>query len=301
VQSIEERTRLLVRLAAAKERAFEVKAILLVQRTVQAFGEDNGAHLAAGIAYYAMFSIFPLLLGLISIASSVAEASEVRREIVDFMATYLPGSNTLVAETVEGVVKSRASMGLVALLGLLWSGSAIFAAIRRSINRAWGVERQRSFIRQKAVEFSMMLTAALLLIVSIASTTVYKTISAFEIPVFGLGMVGHNPLWQMIGVLLPFAFSLLVFALIYRYLPNTRVYWGDVWPGAVFASVAFELAKNGFAWYLESFATYNLVYGSLASVVVFLFWAYLCSIILLIGAELTSEYSRLYGSRSAKP
>ena len=90
----------------------------------------------------------------------------------------------------------------------------------------------------------------------------------------------------------------MLFALVYRYVPHTRLTWGDVWPGAGLAAVLFEASKNLFAWYLASFANYSLVYGSLATVIVFLLWTYISALVLLVGAEFAAVYTRLFGSQS---
>lgn len=270
----------------------------LVKGTVREFGEDDCTHLAAGVAYYTLFSLFPLLLGLTAVLSLILDPEQVRSQLVALATNYLPGSGELVAETVTGVIKSRGSMGLVAVLGLFWSASAIFSAVRLAINRAWGVRQRRPFIRQKAIEFAMLVGAGFLFILSIGTTATYRTLSRLEIPIGGLGIVGDNLAWQAVGLLLPLVFSFAIFASVYRFLPNAPVAWRDVWLGALVASVAFELAKNGFAWYIQSFATYNLVYGSLAGVIVFLFWAYISAAILLFGAKLASRYARIFGTHS---
>lgn len=101
--------------------------------------------------------------------------------------------------------------------------------------------------------------------------------------------------WYLGMALLPLAFSFVIFALVYRFVPNDRISWRDVWPGALLAAFLFEVAKNAFAWYLANFANYSLVCGSLGAVIAFLFWSYLSALILLLGAELASEYSRLLG------
>ena len=108
----------------------------LAKETVRGFQADECAYVAAGIAYYAIFSVFPLLLGLIAILGLVLEPAEVQPRLIDLAAQAFPSSRELVARNVEGVVASRQTLGIVSLVGLLWSGTAIFGAIRRSLNRA---------------------------------------------------------------------------------------------------------------------------------------------------------------------
>jgi membrane protein len=94
--------------------------------------------------------------------------------------------------------------------------------------------------------------------------------------------------------LVPGAITLVIFFLVYRFVPNRRMHWRYVWPGALVATVLFESAKGLFIWYLENFATHDLVYGSLTSVIVLLLWAYVSSLILILGAEVSYEYARIY-------
>ncbi len=87
--------------------------------------------------------------------------------------------------------------------------------------------------------------------------------------------------------------SFAIFLTIYKYLPNTKTYWRDVWLGAIVAAALFETGKNLFLWYLESFAQYSQVYGAVASVIVLMVWTYITALILILGAELASEYARM--------
>ena len=279
--------------------------IILIIRTIQAFGKDDCASMAAGLAYYAFFSIFPLILALIALFSLVGEPTDVQERIVKAVGTYLPGSTELVAENVRSVIENRGSAGVIAVLSLLWSASAFFTAVRKSINRAWNVEKDRSFLGQKVVEFTLILVVAILLFVSIGFTF----ISSFLDDVLSLYLRAGNgfidervlsiPLTALnFGLaLLPVLLTFFIFVALYRFIPNTTVRISDVWLAALVAAILFEIAKWSFVWYVTNFARYNLVYGSLASVIVLLFWAYVSTVILLLGAEMASEYSKLFGSQ----
>ena len=98
---------------------------------------------------------------------------------------------------------------------------------------------------------------------------------------------------ETLARILPFLFSLTIFLLIYKFTPNTRTYWRYIWPGAVLAAVLFEVSKSIFVFYVDNFANYEEVYGSLASVIVLLAWTYFSGLILITGAEFTSEYERM--------
>lgn len=262
-------------------------------RTVQEFLRDDAISTSAGIAYYALFSLFPLLLALIALLSLFLDPAQVREQLIRMASQALPGSAGLVSENVNAVIEARGTIGLAAAAGLLWSSLAIFGAIRQALNRAWGVQRKRSFIGQKLLELAMALSIGLFFLASVAATAFFQVVARLGI--------GETVLWGLGQALLPLALSFLVFAVLYKVVPHTDVAWSDVWPGALVAALLFEAAKNLFAWYLSTFANYTLVYGSLAAVIALLFWAYLSAIILLLGAELSSEYARLFGSRRPSP
>jgi membrane protein len=138
----------------------------------------------------------------------------------------------------------------------------------------------------------MALTVGILFALSFSSATVVRTaetLSRYDVPVLGL-------LVQQVGQILLQGFSfilvLAIFLLIYKFMPNTKTYWKYIWPGAVLGALLFEVAKNLFIFYLER-STYQSIYGSVTPVIVLLLWAYVSSLILLAGAELSSEYGRM--------
>ena len=267
----------------------------LAVESVRDFLRDDCTSMAAGIAYYALFSIFPLLLGLIALLGLLLEPAQVQKRLLEMTSQAFPASADLVRQNIEAVVASRGAIGLISVLGLFWSASALFAAIRKSLNRAWNLERERPLLKQKLIEFSMAAGVGLLFLLSVTITAVIGV--AWQLLPPEVRMLEESCLWRLAAGLLPLVFSFMLFAMVYRFVPNTTVTWGDVWPGATLAAVLFEAAKNLFAWYLASFANYALVYGSLATVIVFLLWTYISALILLAGAEFAAVYTRLFGSQ----
>ena len=153
----------------------------LIRATIREVQDDDCTHMAAGIAYYALFSLFPLLLGIIAIAGVVLQPGAVQEELLDQTTALFPGSQDLVTMNVDSIVASRQTLGLISLLGLLWSGSAIFAAIRRSVNRAWDVEKERPMLKQKLVEFTMMAVVGVAMLGSLLITTVFRVLLGLDL------------------------------------------------------------------------------------------------------------------------
>lgn len=246
--------------------------------------------MAAVIAYYTLFSLFPLLLGLIAILGLFLEGPEVQRRLLEMASQVFPASRDLVAENIEAVVASRGVIGLFSIGGLLWSATSVFAAIRKSLNRAWNTEGKRPLVQQKLLELAMVASVGLLFLVSVMATAFFSFVRQF-MPT-DLSAMERNLAWGAVTGLLPGLVSFVTYSLLYRFVPDTEVSWADVWPGALLAAALFEAAKDLFAWYLADFANYPLVYGSLGAVIAFLFWAYLSALILLLGAELSAEYAK---------
>lgn len=267
----------------------------LARKTLQSFMDDDCPDRAAIISYYALFSLFPLILGLIAVATFLLEAATVQARILDFVAQIIPGSEDLVSSNIQNVLASRGTIGVISIVSLLWSATGVFSAIRRSLNQAWGVERERPLIQQKLIEFGMIAGVGVLVAASVAATAIFDLVwQALPPGLQFVGGIGKNAA----ATLLPVFLSYVSFVVLYRFVPNTRVTLGEIWLGAIVATVLFEGAKSLFTWYLTHFANYSIVYGTVGAAIALLFWAYVSAAILLLGAELSAEHSRLIESQN---
>ena len=267
--------------------------VVLLVRTAQEMSDDDATHMAAGVAYYALFSLFPLLLGLIAILSLFLDPQDIQARLTDFATDNLPGSEELIDDNIDAVLRLRGVLAPIAILGLFWSASAIFGALNRAINRAWDVHKDRPFFVSKPRQLAMALGVGILFLLSLSTASFVGLAGRYsESDLPGLGFlvdVGGRVLLQGAAFLL----TLSTFLMVYKFMPNTKTYWRYIWPGAVVAAVLFELAKNIFILYLNQFANFESVYGTLAPVIVLLLWTYVSSLIVIMGAELSSEYGRL--------
>ena len=265
----------------------------LAVRVIQEMGEADASHMAAGVSFYAVLSIFPLILALMVIIGWVVGSQSRQDELVEFIVGYLPGSEQFVRESVEGVRRLRAAVGVVAVMGLVWSASAVFGSITKVVNRAWDVSENPPFYKNKPKQLVMALGVGFLFVASVALTSFVQWASTIEIG----GQTMTDILGgQIVAVALRFPaliISFSIFMAIYKFLPNTKTYWRFVWVGALLAAVLFEASKGLFLWYLENFARFDQLYGNLASVVVLMVWTYISAIILIAGAEFSSEYERI--------
>jgi membrane protein len=274
--------------------------VLLFTRTLTEFVEDHCAQLAASISYYVLFSIFPLASLLMSIAGVVLRDPGLHARAVDTLLATLPLSKVSGRAAVESVlhgVSSRTSgFGVVGALGLLWSASGIMSAVRYALDEAWDTKYTRPFLQGKLVDVLMLLGAGALLTVSVAGTMflqvarrVSERLSARLGPLGAGATLGV----EVVAVALPVLITFATYMLLYKVAPSVRTRFRHVWPGALLATVLFELVKNGFAVYLRYFGDYDRVYGSLGVVIAFLVFVYLSATILLLGAEMAAEWPRI--------
>ena len=282
-----------VRMRWVRSKLAPLPGVELTRRTWRELGDDHSTDLAASIAYYFVLSLFPLAIGLVSLFSFVLEADRVEQEVHGFFHAYLPGSHGVLEANVAAVQNIRGVLGIVSLLGLIWSASLLFGAVTRAVNRAWDIERDRPFYIDKPRQIVMAISVAPLFLLSFVLTSGLQFIANDEIPILGkLAFLEHNGINALFRPV-PFLFTFLIFLFIYKFIPMTRTYWRYIWPGALVAALLFEASKSIFVFYLDHYAVYERIYGTLASVIVLLVWAYVSGFIVVIGAEISSENYRL--------
>ena len=265
----------------------------LIIRTIKELGDDDATHMAAGVAYYALFSLFPLLLGLIAIIGLAADSNTIRTEILEWAADNLPGTGDFISDNVVASTEASGSLGAISIIGLIWSGSAIFGAITRVVNRAWDIQHDRPFIKGKIMQLAMAMSVGILFVLALTSASLAQTAERYahtDMPVLGQA---DEVLGILLFRILSFIFNLAIFLSLYKVLPNTRTHWRYIWPGALVAALLFEGGKFLFVLYLDNFATFSVVYGSIGSVIALLLWAYVSAFILIVGAEMSSEFGRM--------
>ena len=269
------------------------QVVELAYRTVREMSTDDATHMAAGLAYYAVLSLFPLTLGIVSLLGLLLEPEALQSDLFHFIEGYLPVSEELLSANIEAAGNIHGFLGVVSFFGLFWSASLMFGAITRSVNRAWDIHQDRPFYIDKVRNIAMSLSVAPLFMLSVSTTAALQMLEGVELPVVGTMEVLDGAIVGSLSRILPFLFSLSIFLLIYKFTPNTHTFWRYIWPGALLAAVLFEVSKSVFVFYVDNYANYEEVYGSLASFIVLLAWTYFSGLILITGAEFSSEYERM--------
>jgi membrane protein len=269
-------------------------APVLIKRAVSEFVDDRCPQMASSISYWVFFSIFPLAIFLVTVMGQFLRDEDLKNRVVDSLLEVLPVAPVEGREQIESVLEGVSTdvslLGLFSIIGLIWSASAMMTAIRISVNAAWDHGYRRPPLRGKLMDIGMVFALGLLVGLSIVTTTLVRfgTNIAEMIPYFPISWA-----WPFLSIVSPLMVSTVIFTLIYRFVPAIPVKLSQIWPGIVFAAIAFEVAKHGFAFYVSNFANYNAIYGSIGAIIVFLVFVYFTANILLFGAELASEWPRV--------
>lgn len=268
---------------------------------VQAFKnwqEDNCLRLSAALSYYSIFSIAPLLVIAISLAGLFLGAEAANDRIHNQMQGYV-GSQA--AEGIQAMVKSAAqpkegALGtVIGIVTLLVGAAGVFGQLKDSLNTVWKVKRKpgggvKSFIMEHFLSFGMVLGIGFLLLVSLLLTAFLSGMSGY----FGEILQLPAAFWTILTFVGSFGVVTVLFATIFKILPDAEIEWKNVWVGAVATALLFELGKFGLGWYLGRPSTVS-TYGAAGSVVLVLLWVYYASVILFYGAEFTRVYSKATG------
>ncbi len=269
-----------------------VRIILFCMDTINEFLDKNCPYIAGAIAFYTLISIFPLLLAIISVLGYLGPASmEEQQELALRTADIIPVSSDFIGETVASVVESRVVTGIVGIFGLLWGATVVFGAIRKGINAAWGITRPRPFLKERLIDFALVIGAGILLFIVLLSSPTLSFVRGASGLLAPESEFFNHTIWNVISRLILPSFAFATFLVLYRFIPNTEVKLSNVWAGALLASLAFDAANLAFVWYVQNYGHYNLLYGSLGTILATLTWVYLSAIILLFGALVTSRYS----------
>jgi len=265
---------------------------LFLKEAVNEFLTDNCLHLAASISYYVLFCLFPLTLAAVSILGLLYGGEGVNDKVIQAIGTFLPPvREDFIRGAIDEVSKNWAATSAITVIGLLWGGSAVFSALRKALNAAWGVKTPRPFLVERFVELCMMAGVALLLTISFGLTTAVTVGQTISDEAMG-GIFSRAIFWDAVRILLTTGLTFITFLVLYRYIPNTKIEWSDIWGGALLGAVASEGAKHIYVWYATEHSDYQYLYGAISTIVALLVWVYVSAAILLFCAKLTSVYSR---------
>lgn len=278
-----------------------IKPILkLFKEAFREWQQDKASLWAAALAYYTVFSVTPLLVIAIAIAGAVFGQDTAREELVQQINTLVgeQGAQVLeiaLANASQPEIGSLAS--IISVVVLLLGASGVFAQLQEALNTVWNVKPKKDrsiwqFIHKRLLSFGMVLAIGFLLLASLLISAILSGLSNLETDLL--------PAWvelgQSLNLVISFSLISLLFALIYKYLPDVKIRWKDVWVGAIITAVLFSFGKFLIGLYLGR-SSFGSAYGAAGSLIIFLAWVFYSAQILLFGAEFTQVYARKYGKR----
>ena len=263
----------------------------ILGRAVTNFIEDSGNQMAAAISYYALFALFPLTLFAVSLFGVVLRDKGIREQVLAGIISFLPIQDQSIANSLRNVADLGPTLTIVSALGSVWSAGALSAALRSSLNVVFEVQTGRPLLRAKMIDYMLLPIIALPLVGGLVLTAAWRLAQAEFVRTVGFvaSPISFSFFWNAGALAIPFVLSFVAFMLTYWLLPNRHPRFRYIWPGALLAALGFEALKVGFAAYIEHFASFNVIYGSLGSVIVLLFWVYLTANIVIFGAEVAAE------------
>jgi membrane protein len=272
----------------------------LLKETVSEWNEDKVPLLAAALAYYTVFSLAPLLVIAIAIVGVVFGENAARGEIVQQFQGLIGREGASAVQSMIQNAHKPGSGGTIAtifgVITLLLGASGVFGQLQYALNTIWEVKPKpgqsiRSFIQSRVLSFAMVLVIGFLLLVSLLLSALLTAVSSYFSNIF--------PAWVALGKVINFVISFgvitLLFASIYKFLPDVKVPWKNLWIGSAVTAVLFNIGKFLIGLYLGN-SSVGSTYGAAGSLVVLLIWVFYSAQILLIGAEFTQVYSKHRGT-----
>jgi membrane protein len=271
----------------------------MLKEAGNSFVEDKAPRLGAALAYYTIFSLAPLLVIVLAVAGLVfgrqAASGQIKAQVEDLVGQ--DGGKAIedmVASADQPHTSTVATVVGVAML--LFGAAVLFGQLQDALNTIWGVQPKpdrgliKGILRDRFLSFSMVLCTAFLLLVSLVVSAALSAMGRM------FGQWGLSVAGQAVNLAASLIVITLLFAMIYRFLPDAKIAWKDVWFGAVVTAVLFTLGKFLIGYYLGKAGTASS-YGAAGSLAALLIWLYYSSQIFLFGAELTKSYANLFGSR----
>ncbi len=283
------------------ETPYSKSIVALFKNTANEWIQDKCPQLGAALAYFTVFSLAPLVLVLLAVFGLIYGGSEHARQKITEQLQYLidPSGIKVIQDIAANASKPHAGIiaTTIGIILALSGASGVFGQLQDALNTIWSVKPKpgggiKGFMRTRFLSFAMVGGVCFLLLVSLTIETVLRGLSDY----LKNAMPGGHILALGLFLIFDFAVIVLLFAMIFRYLPDAKIAWRDVWVGATLTAVLFALGKFVLGLYLGSGAA-GSAYGAASSLITLLLWIYYAAQILLFGAEFTQVYANTYGTR----
>lgn len=248
--------------------------------------DDDIFALAAQLAYYLILSFFPFLIFLLTL---VGFSNLDSMEVLGALRAILPTSafELIYNVIIEVIEKQNTGLLGASLLLVVWSASSAFRAVIKGINKAYGLNENRSFIKRAFIAIICTFALAFVIMLTLVMLVFGRLIGELLASYLPFPSVVYK-VWNFLRYVLVVFMMILIFASIYRYTPSKRLMWREVLPGAISCTGGWLIVSLGFSFYINNFSNYSKIYGGLGAVIILITWLYLTSIILIVGGEINS-------------
>ena len=266
----------------------------VLKRTAKEFQDDNLTDWAAALTYYAVLSIFPALIALVSVLGLIGQSAT--QPLIDNLNTLAPGpARDIFTSAITNLQKSRGSAGVLFFVGIgaaIWSASGYIGAFMRASNAIYEVKEGRSFFVKRPLQLAVTIVLLVLVAVSAFAVVITGGLAKQVGNLLGVGDTAVT-VWDIAKWPVVILFVSLMFSILYWAAPNVKQP-GFRWltPGGVVAVLIWIIASAAFALYVANFSSYNKTYGALGGVIAFLVWLWISNLAVLFGAELNAELER---------
>jgi membrane protein len=267
-----------------------------IRRVYQKAGDDDIFFLSGAIAFNVMVAAVPFLLMLIGVFGYVLQRAvdDPQQAAVEYVVSILPPSQKVVTVTrtlVTEVVAGRTRFGIVGLVLFMWSSTRLVGTLRSVLKHIFDLPEERGIVDGKIFDVQMVLVAGTLFLLNTGTTVLVEAAQNYGMQTLGLsGRAEVVALQRALARILAFGFILLMFVLMYRFLPKRKTPWRIAIVAAVFTSVVWEALKGAFAWYVANVGDWQSTYGTLASLIILVFWIYYSAVVFVLGGEVAQVY-----------
>jgi membrane protein len=264
------------------------KIFRYLKRLVRKFLEDRCQILASSIAFYSILSIFPALLILISFSGVVINRFSIQANILSFVEERIPIIYGFVDNNLTGIVANRASIGVIGFVILFFTATYVFDSIQYALNKIFRTDTHRKYWKQKLYGFLIVFLIFVIIVTTFSLSTGLFYLSNNIIRAMDIEAAISTILLRILSVAIGILFNFLIFTLIYYFGTNKHISLRQIYRGALTIAIGWEGVKYIFVLYVDRAANYQMAYGSIGSVIAFLLWVYVSSMIMLLGAEINS-------------
>jgi membrane protein len=261
------------------------RRLRVTRGAITGFMTHQGLHNAGSMAYFAVLSIFQVLVLGIVVLSFFVGSGQARQFIINQVQAGTPLDQATVAGVIDSVISSRGGISVIGFILLLWSALGFFSALNQGIANAFGIVKRRPFWADKLVGLLLMGIFGIMVVASIAIGIVTGIVQNAAVDVVA-GVPGGRLALVAIGFVVPVVLIFFAFLFMYRVVPNRRVTTAEVWPGAVLATVLWTVLRVGFTYYATNIARYNTAFGPISAAISLLVFLYFANVVVLLGAEL---------------